>query len=433
MPAPPSDLVEALRGGPTVTKVARHVFFKMTHSQGDVLAWDGVGDFELDSEVYKGVAGFAAIEGVSDSGDIQNHDVAVSINGVSMSDLLSVDTNVRGEAVTIKAAWIKEDGTVLRSRTVLIGKGDVLKVKPAERAVTVKVRGPLADWTASPRAYYTDADQQRRFPPVDGEPVDTGFKLVKFLENATIAGWSKDEESSGATVNWAGSSGGLKYGAAFDSVDHAIIGAETLGAVLRRASGDRLVTGHLGENHAFTEDESGAAVTVNDTDGMRCGGVPVYVDILGVVRTAGGKLIRIYSSARYLRKQTEITEDGAAGTTQITRSTRFSGVDGQVPDKLAISAFNQATDDWSDAVYDNYYGAESVDVEDDGSVTGEVGGVEAPYVEASTGNAVTYSSDRLRVGGSPCVLSANGVVLSPNGNRIVLQGGHANSFLRIWT
>ena len=56
MPAPPTALVNALRRG----TVARHVFFEMTHSQGTVRMWDGVGDFKPKSRAFRTAAMISA-------------------------------------------------------------------------------------------------------------------------------------------------------------------------------------------------------------------------------------------------------------------------------------------------------------------------------------------------------------------------------------
>lgn len=181
MGAPPTALINALRGG----TVFRHLFFRMTHPQGTVLAWDGIGEIEFAGETYVGVGSFGEIGGVSNSGDIQNHLLEITLNAVPYDVLRTTDPNIAGEAAKLSAVWLSEAGEAVASRTLFLGKGSFMRLKTEEETATLRVflRGPAVDWTTVPRSYYTPADQQRLFA------ADTGFSQVAGLENAVIAGW----------------------------------------------------------------------------------------------------------------------------------------------------------------------------------------------------------------------------------------------------
>lgn len=182
MPAPPAELVAATRAG----TAARHMFFKLEHVDGDVLAWDGIGEYVFDGDVYLGVAGLAQIQGVSNSHDLQNHRVECTLNAVPLPALAHVNPSIRDAPAQLAAVWIDGDtGEIVASRIMFAGLGDVLRsrVDGETLTITASIRALAADWSTVPRAYYNDVDQQRRFPG------DTGCQFTTTLENAVIAGW----------------------------------------------------------------------------------------------------------------------------------------------------------------------------------------------------------------------------------------------------
>jgi hypothetical protein len=421
MPAPPSDLVDALRAG----RVQRHLLFRMAHSQGTVLAWDGVGEFEFDGETYLGVAGFVQLEGVSNSGDLQNHEILATLNGVALENIGLLDTNVRGQPATITAVWLTEDGVALASRIVFVGTADVLRLKldAESRALTVRLRGPQAEWRTPPRAYYTDADQQRRFPG------DTGFKLVRSLENTTVSGWGIVPETTGGFCR-------CKHFSQFpdvffDSVLGAPIGQEQNGLTLLAVFvgfGTYNLRDRAGNN--FREEGTGATIRVIQTHpeqpiGLIDDPAPFnFVDTAGDVRTQTLARLIVDSGGRRVRRQGVIAGNGSATAETIVRNTVAAY------GSAGPNALNGA--DQSRLIYCNRNGRDAR-ATNSGFQLGSTGDL---YVEDVTGAAPAWSgvtSGTLQVGGVNCVISTTGVVLSPGGRRIVRQGGTASEFLRIWT
>jgi cytoskeletal protein CcmA (bactofilin family) len=412
MPAPPSDLVTALRTG----TAQRHIFFSMTHSQGTVRVWDGIGDFAFDGATYLGRPGVMEISGVSDSGDIQNHELTVTLNGVSLAALLETDTNIRGEIATITAVWLTKAGAVTASRVVSIATGDVLKVKMdrAQKQLIAKLRGPLAEWRAPPRAYYTDADQQRRYAG------DDGFRMVKQLENASVSGWSKDPESSGSVPRLAG------FGGAIDSLVGTPIGAHTWGLALYAFAGSPMYVKTSPGTISYKEETSEALATASSNDfTIQVGGVNAYVDISGDVRSAGGLRIAADADAttNRLRKQGTIAGNGTATATRIVSVAKDIGTG-----NLAIKEGGSITgNDRTALVYCNQNGAQT-EVSGTSVITNGV-----TCVEETTLAAVAFVGGFLQVGGSDCFVSTTGVILTPGNRRVVKSGGTASEFLRVWT
>jgi hypothetical protein len=75
MAAPSTALQIAIREN----TVARHLFVRLQHEQGDVLAWDGLGDFVLNGQTYTGVQGLIGIEGISESYDVQEPGLTITL------------------------------------------------------------------------------------------------------------------------------------------------------------------------------------------------------------------------------------------------------------------------------------------------------------------------------------------------------------------
>lgn len=426
MPAPPLPLIALLRSG----HFTRRTFFKLTHSGGTVRVCDGIGNYELDGEEYLSVGGLAALDGISDSGDIQNHSVIAKLNGVALASLATVDPNIRGETATIKFAWIDEAGNAVYSRTMAVLKGSHLQTKfdAREHSVAAHLRGPTAQWQTPPRAYYTDKDQQRRFAG------DTGFSFVKYLENANASGWSVDEETTGGVPTWYGTStssaniiglrdsltlepiGDNQYG-----VGHARTGA---GGQLRQLDG----------GGAFAEDTTAAPAIVNagTPQPLKVGGTDCYVDISGDVRSPGGAIITpggTSSTTNRLRKQGTISADGSATAetlTEVNVGSTTRHIYKTSNPGVSVGGF---ADDQTGRVYCNRNGRDVF------AVVGVVQSLadSTPYVEAVTGTACVIGSGKMQVSGSDCKVSTTGVILSNAGRRIVKQGGDAEEFLRVWT
>lgn len=415
MPAPPLPLIALLRSG----RYTRRTFFELTHSGGTVRVCDGIGNFELDGAEYLSVGGLAGLDGISDSGDIQNHSVIAKLNGVALSSLASVDTNIRGETATIKFAWIDEAGNVAYSRTMAVLKGSHLQTKfdAREHSVAAHLRGPTAQWQTPPRAYYTDKDQQRRYSG------DTGFSFVKYLENANASGWSVDEESTGGRPILIGN--GIEGIGLRDNVALIPMGDAVLGMNAQNSSSKlkRFVS-----LTAYVEDVSGASIDLATVSAglydVQCGGANCYVDVSGDARTPGGELLIPSggTSANKIRQQGTISADGTAtGTSLDTAAPLVSTLI-----KKAGSTLN--TQDQSGRVYCNKNGLDVIVVS---NVPQDAAG--NPYVEATTGTAVSFASGNMRVGANDCKVSTTGVILSNAGRRIIKQGGTADEFLRVWT
>ncbi len=429
MPAPQPDVLNAIRAGTAV----RHVFFTLAHESGMVRAWDGLGEFIFEGHLYLGVGGLMEIAGVSDSVALQNHMLQVTLNAVPFQALQEVTPDIRNGESELFLVWLDEaDNSVLASLTMFRGLGDNLISQISETAVQVsaRIRGHAADWADSPGAYYTDSDQQRLF---DG---DDGFKFVKSLENKTVTGWSDSAEVTAGRVQqhlpkfgfntrryWSNTVGGV------------IVGDNTLGLV-PIASGHGVEVHLVGGTTKYVEDVTTAVSVWDSIDNrLEVGGNEAYIDVAGDVRSAGAEYIRlggVSGATNRLREQGTIAGDGTGtGDTVYTPDITPSDDDNtyfQRDDSPALPSGDKAR-----LVYDHALG-NSVILDSTAMKPGQIDGG-AYYVEQTTGDDVTVdgTSQRMKTAAGDCEVSDTGVVLTADALRVVLSGGSADNFLRVWT
>lgn len=436
MPAPPTAVINAIRAG----TARRHLFFFLDHPGGPIRAWDGVGKFSFGGNEYLGVGGLASISGVGNSSDIQDHRVEVTLNQIPLAALSEVDQSIKGSAASITAVMIAENGEIIGSRVLFAGVGDYTKTKITKNEATVRavIRGKMASWSAAPRAFYTDSDQQLRYPG------DTGFSRMKELESATITGWNITPESSGANVRaW--------YRYLQDTVTGTVIGSATTGCLFERNSTP--VFGQstlLGSVLALLENTTGATNSTGNGDLLTFGGAnPCYVDSSGDVRSPGGNLVypTSYSSAAKLKRVAVIAAGSTTATTINLVASGYQYASGAyvgvfVPNGLSVTPGSGI---WLNAIIDNCRGVIGHYPHSPWSgAIAAMGAVGSPdysmgisnYVDRVTGNAVTVNgSNQLAVNGSPCVMSTTGAVLSSAGNLIQSNGTGAAgpNFLRVFS
>lgn len=436
MPAPDSTLLAALRAG----TAARHIFFRLEHSQGDVLAWDGIGQFDYDGETYLGVAGYATVSGISDSADIQNHAIEVRLNGVPRSGMVDIDPTISDDPAQIFAVWIDESGAVVADKLLFDGSGNVMKIATSDNDFTIiaRLKGKMADWAFVARSYYTSTDQQRIFAG------DTGCSQTEFLENASISGWQPGETES--ALFWYWDNGATKYSTypyppdfVADAEDNVPVGNHTYG-LSTRVDGGKLWATAL--THKYADIVTTTEVDVGSLGAaLTIGGNTCFVDSSGDVRSPAGNLI---ASANSLTSTYRLRRPGVIASIGTATATEFDYGFGMGTSGL-VTAFKKvggttSGNNMSGLVFENG-GSAGIPVATLGSgtsftITNSQTGEQ--YVNETSGGFLRYNgpADRLRdtVTGADCVLSDTGVVLGSTGGRFHRVGGIVGvDFLRVWT
>lgn len=432
MPAPPNDLVNALRSGP----VAVHLFFYIDHPSGAVRVWDGVGQMIFGGNTYEGVGGFATVEGVSNSADLQNHSPIVALNRVPLTSLQSNTANVRNRAAAIYFAAYSESGALINSRTLFNGKGDCLitKLTEDEASVKLKLRGKIADWSLAPRAFYTPYDQAALHPSV----TDTGLNIVKSLENANISGWSVNAESSGGYI---GRVGMMLRDSGTGKLMHA---SGRGGLIIIGTTGTYAVyTGRVGLNNLsgqpFVEETSGATTGVASSTGyLNFSGNNAYVDSSGDGRTAGGKLIypNTTTVTQKVKRLADIVANGSTTAETVDQvSAFFTNGAGTAYDmfKRSTGTMTVGSIDTSAAIINNSRGILFYNGTNLGHISNQnTGFTVTTYVEEVTGTSVTVSGGKLKNNGVNCGVSTTGIIYGSTGRKIIPSGGDASvDYLRI--
>lgn len=422
MPAPPSGVLTATRAG----TCARHLLFYLNHPGGVVRAWDGIGTLSYGGNDYLGVGALGSVQGVSDSRDLQNHEVLVMLGGVPYSDLQDDTGEVRGVAATITAVLLDTDGAVVDARVVFTGKGGSMRTRHdgTSLMLAVRLRGLFTDWSAAPRRFYVPTHQQRLYSG------DNGFAFSSALENATVSGWSLSVETTGANARYYSS--GYNIGTLKDSVTGEPIGNNTYGFPPGQP-----VAGTLPQDFEtrsstvdYEEEITGVNVQVHNISSvsvLAIGGVACYVDIYGDVRTPGGAIIHpngLTASTYRLRKQGTITSNGTATATTLTRVAVLL---------LIMKTGGSLTGPgMTDLVYVNSTGMQ-LGVNGSNQIIMGVS-PNTVIVEDVSGTIATYASSKVQISGSDCFVSTTGVILSPSNRRLYIQGGSVDTdFLRVWT
>lgn len=426
MPAPPTSLVTGFRQG----TVARHLCLLHYHPGGTIAIWDGVGTINLSGVDYVGLGGLLRVDRVSDSRDLQNHDVLITVAGLSASALQTDLGEVNGVTTFVNAVWLDSAATVVASKAVFVGFGNNVRTRrEADGTITatLSLRAPLADWRAAPRAYYVPTHQKRIHAG------DNGFDYVKSFENAVVTGWSRIAETTGSVARYLVAGGGNPTIPSLrDSVLGTLLGSHTYGYPPGLYTGGTLPQNYTtrgGSPVNYVEETTGANVQVN-TDGtnlnLYVGGNLCYIDIAGDVRSAGGKLLfpSGTGATHRLRKQSVLTAFGGAPYTEITQSA-------VAPQFMMKVGGTISGADMTAALYTNSLG-HFVGV--NGSNQAVTLGPNALMIEQFSNDVVTYTGGRLRVGAVLCYVTSTGMVITGNSRRIFPQGGNPDAeFLRAWS
>lgn len=444
MPDPGAVVLAACRDG----TAQRHMLMHVAHPSGTVRVWDGIGDFSFGGNTYLGVGGLGMVQGLSDSADIQQHEITCTLNNVPLSAMRTDDGDVRGVEANVYAVLVKEDGTTLASREVFTGYGDVLKSKMHGdvASFTLTLRGLLADWSAAPRAYYSPSDQKRIHAG------DEGFAYINQLQDSTVSGWSNAPEVSGGLVNMRRSANFSLLTQCFvlyDSLTGELYGNELYGlSMFVPFSGTPYLQRHAASATYYKEDVTAALTQLGLFSGnwvLQVGSANCVINVSNEVQTAGGNVVQGDDSASEdMRRPGAIAGLGTATADTVAfPDVGFTGVSRIGWNSASSGSKSWTSADWSGAVFN---AADGAFIQGDSATSYQAwsrlqepstGYYNYYYVEDVTGTAAIVSSSgegNLQVGGANCTISTTGVVLSPDGRKIIRSGADpATNYLRVWT
>lgn len=412
MPTPPEDLVTALRTG----AVARHFLFKLGHSQGDVLVWDGEGQLEFGGDTYTSLAGKVRLDGLTDTEQLQSNEIIAELNFVPLGDLADIDPDIRGDRAEVHMVHLDMSGRVVFSVLFAENEGDYLRMKWEGRfaILVAHLRSKISSWAEAPGAYWTEQEQFAAFP------TDVGMSFMRRLENHVLTGWAIEAEAEDTVIEW-------------DSANQVFRRVDTGAIIISRSQGLDITVSSANDqvralnNRTFhTEQDSGAPIFINaTTDRMvvTSGGNEVGIDVNGDLQTGGGKFVIADGTNIVPSRLAEISAVASNGSATSTTVSVSSGRPIKTGSSSGIARSTVNFDGAFNVIIDNNDGHVSA-----GSNVTKNG---VNYVEDVTNVVAVFSGGTLRIGGGNCVVSTTGVVLSPAGRRIKPLGGNSTlNFLR---
>lgn len=151
--------------------------------------WLGNGTLDAGGEEWGGVGQLVSLDGLTQRNDLSASAMTITLSGVD-ADLVSKARNsateAKGRPATVFIQFFDEDNQVLDDPiAVYSGLMDVVTYKATsatERTISVTVEGIFAARNSAPFAYYTDRDQQARFPGDRGmeEIASLIYKVIKW-------------------------------------------------------------------------------------------------------------------------------------------------------------------------------------------------------------------------------------------------------------
>jgi hypothetical protein len=180
-----SDTQAALADGRTVRYAELTVF---EFEEATAYLWDGVGDLELDGVTYQSNKGLVARSAIGFGENDDATEMSHTLSGVDPTfvDLARQSASVRGRPVTVFGQFFDEDWVPLDSKFFIAKRVmDVLRYSaqgPQKRSISVSEETIWTNRNGAAFAFYSDADQQARFPG------DLGCSFTAGLQDKKI-GW----------------------------------------------------------------------------------------------------------------------------------------------------------------------------------------------------------------------------------------------------
>lgn len=160
--------VEAVLAGRTV-RAATLLLLEWVSSTSRV--WLGNGTLDAGGEEWGGTGTFVSLDGMTHRNDLSAVSSTITLSGVDSDMVVLARTSAaeaKGRPATVFIQFFDDDNQTLDDPIAIhSGLMDVVSYKAkseTEREISVSVEGVFAARGSAPFAYYTDRDQQARFP-----------------------------------------------------------------------------------------------------------------------------------------------------------------------------------------------------------------------------------------------------------------------------
>jgi hypothetical protein len=440
----PEGFKRAVRAG----LVERHLFMQLDHSQGYIRYWTGIGPYTFQGNVYNGIGSILQLSGVSDSADVQNHDVSVSTNAIPLSAITNIDRSIRNKSFELFAVYIDATGNELYSVQLFSGLGNRITIKPRDTEYTLaaSINSRLASWGMVGETYYIPTDQERLYPG------DTGFSQVPLLQNSTISGWQRGVGSPATDLAYLMAQ--LNYHAFIGDASGIVMGHVTYGPFFIANSGLWVA---LDSNWYLLEVGTGNYASYSSVGSpLLAGGSNVSISGGGLLQSINANRIvdtALNAGSPGIRRQSAISTNGTQTGEQVS-TTVISGVR-----YIRRSTGSAGAGNYSALLYPNNglyrmsvsssgfgttgFGALSYRV-DVSTAAGSAGYLVTQAYGANGNQEIVWYNGLLHLRSfaagvftfTQCRISTTGLVLvtSPLGEtRVIPSNGDTGAFVRCWT
>lgn len=143
-------------------------FVELQFASGTVYVWSGAGNFSWNGHTWIGLGDLASCSPVEEGADLGSRSIDLTLSGLPSSVIaLALGHGYRGRPAFVYDGFLNESGALTDTPiTSWAGRMDSMPIAldGATGSVTVRIKSRLADLGRARVRYYSDADQQRRFP-----------------------------------------------------------------------------------------------------------------------------------------------------------------------------------------------------------------------------------------------------------------------------
>lgn len=157
---------------------------RLETSQGNVLAWTGIGNLQFGGETYLGIGDLGKIGPVKEAGDeIKANMVSFQLSGIP-TELISVALGAQYQGRSARL-WLgfMDNGNLIEDPILIFdGRMDVMDIDegPEQSTISITAESRLADLNRARVRRYTNEDQQHAYPN------DKFLEYVASIQNVEI-------------------------------------------------------------------------------------------------------------------------------------------------------------------------------------------------------------------------------------------------------
>lgn len=165
--------------------VRRAILAYIDHPDGEIYAWDGIGDLEYNGNTYQGVGAVGTLTGAQSRSEIRIGEAKMILSNVPHEGVVGLTNEVRGRTAKAWLALMSKDERVIPDPSLIFQmEMDYQTITLDERGMhTITINGVLGFW-AMDRASNIAWSREEQ---IKTYPTDVGFDLMHELEDKEVA------------------------------------------------------------------------------------------------------------------------------------------------------------------------------------------------------------------------------------------------------